>query len=150
MIRRFKFEDEIHQNLSCVPMHARRKLDRAGVKISLGQWQALGRGERLAICHLPAESEDECDALRMFIEEAVRNRGAGEAKPLSDEARRAADPPPTPPSRLIDNARAEGVALNQVEWDRLDPDERYALLKLGGGAERSHNLGAALREFLNR
>jgi hypothetical protein len=150
MIRRFKFEDEIHQNLSCVPMHARRKLDKAGVKISLEQWQALGRGERLAICHLPVDSDDEREALRIFIEEAVRNRGLGAAKPLSDEMRRAADPPAVPPQRLIENARAEGVALGQREWDRLDSDERYALLKLGGGAERSHNLAAALNEFLSR
>lgn len=150
MIRRFKFEDEVHQSLSCVPMHARRKLDKAGVKISLDQWQALGRGERLAICHLPADSAEECDVLRIFIEEAVRNRGAGDAKPLPDEARRSADPPPSPPERLIDNARAEGVTFGQSEWARLDADERYALLKLGGGAERSHNLGAALKEFLHR
>jgi len=149
MIRRFKFEDEVHQSLSCVPMHARRKLDKAAIKISLEQWQALGRGERLAICHLPAESAEECDALRIFIEEAVRNHGAGAAKPLPDEARRAAEPPPSPPSRLVENARTEGVTLEQSQWDHLDADERYALIKLGGGAERSHNLGAALREFLN-
>ena len=150
MIRRFKFEDEVHQSLSCVPMHARRKLDKAAIKISLEQWQALGRGERLAICHLPAESAEECDALRIFIEEAMRNHGAGSAKPLPDEARAAADPPPSPPSRLVENADAEGVALGQSDWDRLDADERYALIKLGGGPQRSHNLGAALREFLSR
>lgn len=150
MIRRFKFEDEIHQSLSCVPMYARRKLDKAGVKISLEQWQALGRGERLAICHLPVESAEERDTMRIFVEEALRNHGAGDARTLPDEMRRAADPPPSPPPRLIENAHAEGVSLEQREWDRLDPDERYALLKLGGGAERSHNLGAALREFLSR
>jgi len=48
MMRQFKFEDEIHRTLSCVPMAVRRKLDKVGVKISLDQWQALGRGERLA------------------------------------------------------------------------------------------------------
>jgi hypothetical protein len=40
------------------------------------------------------------------------------------------------------------VKLDQAAWDRLDQDERYALLKLGGGARHSHNLAAALAEFL--
>jgi hypothetical protein len=148
MMRQFKFEDEIHRTLSCVPMAVRRKLDKVGVKISLDQWQALGRGERLAICHLPARTVDECDAMRVFIEEAVANRGAGATKPLPEAMRTAADPPDSPPTKLLENARSLGVTFGQAEWDRLNADERYALIKLGAGNDRSHNLRAALREFL--
>src|SRR5271165_4023755 len=72
MMREFKFEDEMHTTLACVPMTVRRKLDRVGVKVGLEQWKALGRGERLAICHLPVERHDEREALRLFINEAVR------------------------------------------------------------------------------
>jgi hypothetical protein len=32
-------------------MAVRRKLDRLGIKIGLEQWELLGRGERLMICH---------------------------------------------------------------------------------------------------
>src|SRR5712692_8573266 len=126
MMRQFKFEDEIHRTLSCVPMSVRRKLDKVGVKISLDEW----------------------DAMRVFIEEAVANRGAGATKPLPEAMRTAADPPDSPPAKLLDNARALGVTFGQAEWDRLNADERYALMKLGAGNERSHNLRAALREFL--
>jgi hypothetical protein len=38
--------------------------------------------------------------------------------------------------------------LNQPAWERLDPDARYALIKLGGGGEQSHNFVAALRELI--
>ena len=58
MMREFKFEDDMHTTLACVPMAVRRKLDRVGVKVGLEQWKALGRGERLAICHLPVERHD--------------------------------------------------------------------------------------------
>src|SRR5271170_6703373 len=44
-VRRFNFEAEVYESLSCVPMAVRRKLDRAGVKVGLKQWRALGRGE---------------------------------------------------------------------------------------------------------
>jgi len=147
-MRYFKFEDEVHQSLSCVPMTVRRKLDRIGVKISLEQWQALGRGERLAICHLPVEEAEECNAVRTFIEEALENRSVGASKELSGEARLSADPPATPPAPLVERARAAGVVIAQTEWDRLDADERYALIKLGGGKEASHNLIAALHELV--
>lgn len=148
MIRRFRFEDEVYQSLSCVPMAVRRKLDQVGVKISLAQWQALGRGERLAICHLPAESTEERDVMKVFIEEAVRNRCGSAAKLLAEDIRRAAEPPAFPPPALVASARAEGVELSQSAWERLDADEQYALIKLGGGDKHSHNFGAALRELV--
>jgi len=148
MIRRFKFEDEIYKTLTCVPMAVRRKLDSLGLKISLDQWQKLGRGERLAICHLPIESAEERDAIALFIDEVVRNRCGSAVKPLSEESRRAADPPASLPPILVTIAKAHGFELAQPVWDRLDEDERYALMKLGGGTETSHNFRAALLEFL--
>lgn len=148
MIRRFSFEDEVHHSLACVPMAVRRKLDRVGVKVSLEQWQALAQHERLAICHLPTDSGDERETLRIFVEESVKARAGTATKALSEEVKRSAEPPHTPPARLIENARAAGVIVNESVWDRLDGDARYALIKLGGGAEQSHNFPAALRELI--
>ena len=80
MIRKFKFEDEMHESLQCVPMAVRRKLDRVGLKIGLEQWKSLDRGERLAICHLPVDSAEECDGLSVFIREAMQRRFGVEPK----------------------------------------------------------------------
>jgi hypothetical protein len=150
MMRRFKFEDEIYTTLACVPMVVRRKLDRAGIKIGLEQWQALGQGERLAVCHLPDQLPEERDALRLFITEAVRRAKGEEPRALSEAQRALADPPRELPAPLAERARAAGVKLDQAMWERLDADERYALVKLGAGGEPSHNLAAALAEFLAR
>ena len=150
MIREFKFEDEMHSTLACVPMAVRRKLDRVGVKIGLEQWKALGRGERLAICHLPVERHEEREALRLFINEAVRRVCGEEPRALSEAQRAVADPPSQLPAQVAERARAAGLALDQAAWERLDADQRYALIKLGGGAEASHNLAAALVEFASR
>ncbi len=147
MIRRFGFEDEMFRNLACVPMAVRRKLDRAGVKISLKQWQALARHERDAVCHLPAGDDEERGAMREFLAGAIAAHQAGAPKALPEAEINAADPPAAPPAGLIENARAEGVTIGAGEWARLDPDERYSLIKLGGG-ERSHNFRAALKELI--
>lgn len=150
MMREFKFEDDMHTTLACVPMSVRRKLDRVGVKVGLEQWKALGRGERLAICHLPVERHEEREALRLFINEAVRRVCGEEPRALGEAQRAVADPPAKLPAEIAERARAAGVALDQKAWERLDADERYALIKLGGGAEVSHNLAAALAEFVQR
>ncbi|HKN00111.1 MAG TPA: nitrate reductase associated protein [Candidatus Binataceae bacterium] len=149
MIRQFQFEAEIYQSLSCVPMQARRKLDAVGIKIGLAQWQQLGRGERLMICHAPANSPDECAALKLFIEEVTLARAGSAPKELPEEVRRGAAPPKSPPERLIANARELGTSLTQDKWNSLDDDERYALIKLGDVERPSHNLPAALAEFLS-
>ncbi|HUA36347.1 MAG TPA: nitrate reductase associated protein [Candidatus Binataceae bacterium] len=148
MIRQFQFEAEVYESLSCVPMQARRKLDAVGVKIHLAQWQQLTMGEKLMICHAPAELEDERVALRLFIEEVTLARSGSCPKELPEEARGSARPPLSPPHHLVANARELGVDLTQAAWNSLDDDERYALIKLGGEAKVSHNLKAALGEFL--
>jgi len=147
MIRKFKFEDEMHESLQCVPMAVRRKLDRVGLKIGLAQWKELDRGERLAICHLPVDSSEECDALGVFIREAMRRRFGVEPKSLTDAQRAAAEPPASPPARAVAHARAAGFDLSAAVWSRLDGDERFALAKMGDAEVPSHNLPAALKEF---
>ncbi|MBF6570094.1 MAG: hypothetical protein IVW54_14590 [Candidatus Binataceae bacterium] len=149
MMRRFQYEAEIYQSFYCVPMAVRRKLDRVGIKVGLKQWQTLGRGERLAICHLPADSDEEVETLKLFIREAVQSKSGEEPKSLPESDRIAADPPSDPPASLIQNLSSIGITLDRQRWDRLDPDERYALVKLGAGKEFSHNLKAAAAEFLN-
>lgn len=148
MMRQFSFEEEIYESLSCLPMAARRKLDRLGLKISLEQWQKLSRAERLMICHAPASTPDECEALGLFIHETALARSGFPPTSLSDQSRKAAEAPTEPPVTLVTNANALGVALTMREWNRLDDDERYALIKLGGAARPSHNFKAALDELL--
>jgi len=150
MMREFKFEEEMTTTLACVPMAVRRKLDRVGVKVGLKQWQALGRGERLAICHLPIDHDNERETLRLFIAEAVERTCGEKPGTLGEAQRTIADPPRILPAELAESARMAGVALDQAAWERLDADERYALIKLGGGAKHSHNLAAALAEFVQR
>ncbi len=150
MIRRFDFEDEIVRTLACVPMAVRRKLDRVGVKVSMEQWQALSQADRLAICHLPSGSREECEVLETFVREAVERQSGSKPAELSAEQRATADPPDKPPAEVVEHARANGVALGPYEWSRLDEDERYALVKLGGNSTPKKFFPAALKEIVGR
>jgi hypothetical protein len=149
MMREFMFEEEMHQSLACVPMAVRRKLDRVGVKIGLKQWQALGRGECLVICHLPI-ARKEREALKLFIAEAVERASGEQPKTLAESERAIAEPPHTLPAAVAAAARAEGVRLTRRRGSAWMQTERDARINLGGGARHSHNLAAALAEFAQR
>ena len=148
VIRHFRFEQDVYETLDLVPMAVRRKLDKIGIKLGLEQWRALGRGERLAICHLPTNLDEECEALRVFVQEAVKRATGAEAKKLSEAERAIADPPDSPPAGLAEHAKDAGFALDEESWSKLDADARYALIKMGLGNATSHNFAAALQEFL--
>ena len=94
------FEAETYQSLNCLPMAAPRKLDTIGIKLYLAQWEQLGRGERLIICHAPADSEEQRSALRTFIREIAMARTGSPANILPDDTRRSANPPDHPPPLL--------------------------------------------------
>ncbi len=148
MLRKFRFEGEIYNSLNCLPIAVRRKMDRAGIKMSLAQWQKLSRAERLAICHLPADSDEEVAVMRAFVNEAVVARSGSAPGELVAEKRKIAEPPVQPPQRLVERAHALGFELTRAGWDALDDDARYALVKLGDGAEAGLNFEAALTELL--
>ncbi len=147
MIRKFKFEAEIYNSLSCLPMAARRKLDQLGLKIGFDQWQQLSRGERLMICHAPIAAADEIEALRIFVNDVMMAKCGATPKELPAEKRQGVNPPTAVPPQLVESAQKSGVALTQAAWASLDDDERYALIKLGVEKE-SHKLKAALAEFV--
>jgi len=147
MYRRFAFEGEVHQSLSCVPLTVRRKLDLAGFKIPLAGWQALGREERLALCHLPVESEDELAVYREVMRGFCDRQGVALA-PIADpqlqtRAWNAQEVPPPVAARLTE----VGQALAPAHWRALDEESRYALLKLADPKQNVAKFTAALDEL---
>lgn len=135
MFRHFDFEKDLYETLEFVPLSVRRKLDLAGVKLHLNEWQALSRVQRLMICHFPVASPEERDVLAAFLREAVKTRAGTELatmKPAAHDAAPDAGHVPPDVAQLI----AE-LMLPEKRWSLLDPDERFALAKLArGGADK--------------
>jgi hypothetical protein len=129
-------------------MAVRHKLDCAGIKITLQQWEALPLAERRTLCELPHQTQSQLSHLSELICQRIQACSGEQPSVLSSEQRQAAIPPSELPSRLADNARVLGVALSPERWNSLDDDERYALMKLGGGLRTKRNFRAALKEFL--
>jgi hypothetical protein len=147
MYKPFAFEGEVHQSLSCVPLTVRRKLDVAGLKISLAGWQVLSREERLALCHLPIDSEGEVAVYQEVMRGFCARHGV-ELKPLTDVQEHGrtwnADDVPAP---VLDRLREVGGTLPVAAWRALDEESRYALLKLADPKQAVAKFRAALGEL---
>ena len=147
MFYRFRFESEIYPTLSRVPLHVRMKLDLAGVKISLKSWLAFSMEERIVLCHLPAETDEERKVFASYLDFLSR-RYFGEEVALVAPA---ANPPWEDRGRIPEPVQAKGQEAGQPvtlkEWSQWHLCQRYALLKLSVSKNEPEQFFAALREF---
>ncbi|MFL5426557.1 MAG: nitrate reductase associated protein [Myxococcales bacterium] len=140
MYLRFAFEGDVHETLQTIPLAVRRKLDLSGLKLSLAGWTALSRAERLAVCHLPADSPQDIEvyreALRGFAERAGHPVTPLESGPADPASWGTAQVPATIAGRV--DAR---------EWSGLPDEARYVLLKLSDPKRDPTKFNLALGEL---
>lgn len=126
------------------PWAVRRKLDLSAVRLPVESWRALPWHERLALCELPAETDDEISAFRTVLEGFARRSGVPTLAlpPVIAPPWRDVVIPPVLARRLM----TIRVPLQPAVWSGLDDSERYALCKLAEKRDVSRLL-AALAEF---
>jgi hypothetical protein len=146
MYLRLKLEGDVHETLEFIPLAVRRKLDLAGLKLSLAAWTAMTRAERLAVCHLPVDGEGDLgvyrEALRGFAERAGHPIVPLEGGPVDRAAWGTERIPQTVAGRAPD--------LSLSQWSALPEEARYVLLKLSEARRTPEKLDAALRELMAR
>jgi hypothetical protein len=147
MYKRFAFEGNVHETLDCVPLTVRRKLDLAGLKISLAGWQSLPREERLSLCHLPVDEPLELEVYREVLTGfAARAQVPLSPLPSGDASRErwnASEPPEGVRARLD----AAGHALAPTAWAALDEESKYALVKMAEPKRDPRKFGWVLEEL---
>lgn len=140
----FQFERDFQNDLRCIPMVIRHRLDLCGIKMSLKEWVKLGPEQRAELLtHTDDEPGRFADAV---IERIERRMGEPPARcPIE------ADPPwayvGRIPEEVVAKATAEGVSLTPQQWAGLLPLQRFALYKLARSSHKNENFIPACREF---
>lgn len=143
----FKFEADFVQDLRCIPMQVRMKLDTCGVKLKLTHWHQLTVEEREGLMALPCETLEEQQTYRQRLRELVLAKMGEFPKDLD------IDPAPpwmnatVIPMVVVEKAESMGVDLTLEQWAQLTPAQRFALIKLSRPSHENHNFVPALREF---
>ena len=148
MYRRFAFEGAVHETLETVPLAVRRKLDLAGLRVSVFGWRALPREDRLSLCHLPAETAEDVAVYREVLTRfAARARIPIDPVPGAPSNRRAWGPLEVLSRLHAQLGPEEARALDGRRLAMLSDEERYALYKLADPARDPARLRIALLEL---
>lgn len=148
MYRRFAFEGAVHETLETVPLAVRRKLDLAGIRISVFGWRALPREDRLSLCHLPVETAEDVAVYREVLMRFTARTGIPvESTPGAPSNRRAWSLPEVLSRLEAQLGRDEARGFDGRRLASLSDEERYALFKLADPARDPARLRVALLEL---
>jgi hypothetical protein len=143
----FAFESDFVNNLRCIPMQVRYKLDTCGVKLKLNHWNHFNLAERAALVDLPCTTEDQVKTYRGFLQELVIKQTGAPASELPIEQNPAWTDATTIPFDVIEKAKEVGVNITIEQWAKLTPVQRFALIKLSRPSHENHNFLPAIKEF---
>ena len=147
-VQHFKFEEDfIEDNVRCIPMIVRFKLDACGIKLKLAEWCKMSTEQRVLLADLPCETTTEIDAYGEYLRQLIKSITNQNATDLK------VDPNPQwaqlteIPATLIERVKELNLSISLSQWTGLDALQRFALLKLSTASHESKNFPRAMREF---
>lgn len=145
--RFFGFESDFVDSMRCIPMAARLRLDRTGVKLKLNEWSKLDPDLRMALAQGPCGSPVERDLWKAEITGLVA-KACGAAPSLLPEAvAEIWEDAGSVPDQVRDQARSLGLSVDPAAWAALSPLQRFALVKLSRPGHENRNFRPAMEEF---
>lgn len=127
----YPFESREASSLLLIPLRVRYKLDYAGIRLRLSQWQALTHDEKMQLLQLPVVTSQEQGAYRdALMRIADRLGGAALAEELmtGDEGWRITQ---AWPDMVVRQCEAQDLPLPPIsQWQRLIEADRHALFVL--------------------
>lgn len=147
-IEYFLFEEDfMEENVRCIPMIVRFKMDAAGIKLRLFEWSKFNVEERVLLAVKPCSTELEVQVYHDYLAGLVTKYTGREATPLAIDN----NPPwlknQPIPEQLQNRLVREEKALTLQQWQDLTNLQRFALLKLCRDGHESKNFVKALKEF---
>ena len=147
-IEYFKFEEEfIEEDVRCIPMIVRFKLDTCGIKLKLAEWSKMTVAERTKLAESPCGTREQIKLYKQYVQHVVRIYSGQEASEL-----RVDDSPSWAviteiPALLQERLKEVRVPVSLSQWQRLRTLQRFALMKLSSSGHESKNFSRALEEF---
>lgn len=144
----FQFEDDfIEENVRCIPMIVRFKLDACGIKLKLAEWSKLKVYERNILIARPCISKKEIACYLFFLQQLILKRTGYKATPFLREVNPAWADIENINAAVQQKAIEAGPEITLQQWRLLNNLERFALLKLCRAGHENKNFPKAMKEF---
>ena len=144
----FNFEEEfVDENVRCIPMLVRYKMDAAGIKLHLKEWSKLPVWVRMELASKNTDTQHEIAVYHKFLAGSIKTYAGNEATPLSIEKAPAWLNLNDIPSMVQSEANKYDYSISIDQWKKLNTLQRYALIKLSRAGHENKNFPATIIEF---
>src|SRR4051812_22600543 len=143
----FGFESDFVDSMRCIPMAARLRLDRTGVKLKLNEWSKLAPELRAALAQGACGSPAEREQWKSFLVDLVAQTSGTQPSLLPEPVEELWEDRGTVPAQVREQARALGLDVAPAAWATLSPLQRFALVKLSRPGHENRNFRPAMEEF---
>ena len=144
----YSFESPEATGLSLIPLRVRYKLDCAGVRLRLSQWQAMTSEEKEQLLRLPVATPVDLEAYRAALSRIAERQGAAV---LADEPGTGKEDwrnLGTWPAVVVRQRELQGLPLPPVlRWQALAEHDRHALFVLARSNHSQTEFCAAMALF---
>lgn len=144
----FNFEEDfVEDNVRCIPMIVRFKLDACGIKLKLREWSMFTAQQRTLLADLPCESTLEINSYREYLKQLVKSVTNENATDLKVDHNPQWAQLGEVPAILKERLKELNLSLSLTQWKALSTLERFALFKLSNSSHENKNFPKAMREF---
>ena len=145
-IEYFDFEEDfMEQNVRCVPMIVRFKMDAAGIKLSLAEWSKFSVDERIELALKKCSNDEEAKLYNDFLAELIKKYTGNNATILKVDQHPEWAVLDAVPEYLQEKAKEINCEISTEQWRSLTDLQRFALLKLYSPGHEKKNFKKALR-----
>jgi hypothetical protein len=144
----FQFEEDfMEDNIRCIPMIVRFKLDAAGIKLKLAEWSRFSVEERDQLTLQHCSNLVEVEIYRNYLHHlVVMHKGNEPVNLMMDNNPPWANLDEVHPS-LQAKAKEHNWFISIAQWRSLSNLQRFALLKLYRPGHENKNFPKAMKEF---
>jgi hypothetical protein len=147
-IEYFDFEEDfVEENIRCIPMIIRFKMDAAGIKLKLAEWSKFTVEERIHLAMQKCETDSEIKTYHHFLSEIIKTHTGNNATILTIDTKPEWKIVNAIPTLLHEKLIEYNISINILLWKNLSNLQRFALIKLSKESHESKNLRKALKEF---
>lgn len=147
-IEYFKFEEDfMEENVRCIPMVVRFKLDIVGIKLKLAEWSRFKPDERIELALLPVSNPAAILKYHRQLTGLIAKHTGKQPTALSIDTAPAWHNAQQIPELLQEKMQEIKLSITLGKWQKLTHIQRFALLKLCRPGHENKNFPKAVLEF---
>jgi hypothetical protein len=147
-IEYFDFEEDfVENNIRCIPMIVRFKMDKAGIKLRLDEWSKFSVNDRIQLAKRKCDDAGQVADYYHYTTELIYASIGRQATLLAVDMHPAWQDINRLPVALAEKLNELRTTLSLGQWRLLTSLQRFALIKLCRPGHENRNFPIALKEF---